>query len=282
MGKILLLFEGAAYEPEIFESTIPLLAPDSNIADGVVCEYCTHVYKLYSQLKADDGLGLIGLLMEEIDQYPRLRDAVEDGEVTEDIFEAIYLWFDYDGHVPMPLLDDGSRVDGDMALRDMLDFFDNASENGKLLISYPMVEAIKHLSAEPASKEEIVTSKCKGPHCPNQECEHRLDREECPPMRKYYKCLVNNLFPHRTKIENISGHEWASIFKCHLKVAELLCGDDYDISSQADIFYVQHKDYISRSCPQVAVLGSFPFLYLDFLGETLLRQQLIHLANGGE
>lgn len=279
MSKVLLLFEGAACEPNIFEATIPLIAPDSNFADGIVCEYCTHVYKLYSELKADDGLDLIGLLMEDIDKYPRLRDAVEDSVVPEDMFEAIYLLFDYDGHVNMPLLDDGSRIDGDLALQNMLDFFDNASENGKLLISYPMVEAIKHLSAEPASKENVVTSKCKGPHCPNLECEHRFDRDACPPMRKYYKSLVNNLFPHRIIIDNIPRQEWASIFKCHLKVAELLCGCNNDISSQSDIFNVQLNDYISLPCPQVAVLSSFPFLFLDFLGEASLRKRLIKLEN---
>ena len=282
MSKILFLFEGAKYEPDVFETTIRLIAPELNFASGgkgIVCEYCTHIYTLYSKLKDDDGLDLIGLLMEEIDKFPRLRDAVKDSDVTEDTFEAIYLLFDYDGHVNMPLLDDGSRVDGDVALQEMLEFFDNASENGKLLVSYPMVEAIKHLSEEPSGRDEIVTSKCKGPHCPNMECEKRAT---CPSMKVYYKGLVNNLHPHRNKTENITAREWVSIFKCHLKVADLLCGDNYDIASQSDIFGAQLNDYISLPCPQVAVLSSFPFLFIDFLGEESLRQRFTQLEICGE
>ena len=282
MSKVLFLFEGAEYEPDLFETTIRLIALNSNFVndgDGIVCVYGTHIYKLYSKLKTDDGLDLVGLLNENIDQYPNLRETLEDSEVTEDTFEAIYLLFDYDGHVNMPRVGDGSHIDGDTALMEMLDFFSDASENGKLLISYPMVEAIKHLSDEPTTIEDIITSRCKGPHCPNIECEQRADRDKCQPIRMYYKTLVNNQHPHRRKTENIHPHEWGCIFKCHLKVAELMCGDSRSIVSQSDIFTVQLSDFISMSCPQVAVLSSFPFLFLDFIGETALRERIDNLIN---
>lgn len=280
MSKILFLFEGRRFEPEVFKATIPLITPDSNFVNndkGIVCEYCTHIYTLYSRLKADDGLDLVGLLMEQPDKFPRLCEAVEESGSPEETFESIYLLFDYDGHINMPRKEDGTHVDGDTALQNMLAFFNNASENGKLLISYPMVEAIKHLSEEPTTKETIVTSKCKGPNCPNMECENRFDRYSCPPIREHYKGLVNKLYPRRGKIENISPQEWGHIFICHLRVAELLCSTTGNITSQTNIFNVQLRDFISMQCPQVAVLSSFPFLFLDFLGETSLRERLNNL-----
>ncbi len=282
MSKILFLFEGDAYEPEIFTATVPVMAPRSNFSrsgDGVVCEYGTHIYSLYSKLKADDGLDLVELLLsDKLEKYPRLREAVGDNEYPQEVFEAIYLLFDYDGHVNMPRNDDGSHLDGDTALREMLDFFDDATENGKLLISYPMVEAIKHLSEPPAAKADIVTAKCKGPHCPNLECESRGDRNACPPVRKYYKSLVNNLHPSRSRTETIAPREWSRIFTCHIKVAQLMCSSASEIASQQDIFDVQLRDYISLSCPQVAVLSSFPFLYVDLIGEAALDARLGDLA----
>lgn len=283
MSKVLFLFEGDEYESDIFEATIPLIAPDSNFVnngEGIVCEYCTHIYTLYSKLMADDGLDLVGLLMEHPEKYPRLTEAIGESEYPQDQFEAIYLLFDYDGHVNMPRKDDGTHVDGDEALTEMLNFFDDATENGKLLISYPMAEAIKHLSEEPSTKEEIVTAKCKGPHCPNMECEHRHDRTACPPMRKYYKGLVSEMHPERGNTEGIEPKEWGKIFRCHLRVAELMCDGRGDISSQTGIFDAQMSDYIPMACPQVAVLSSFPFLCLDFLGETSLRKRVNDLSEG--
>ncbi|MDE6065838.1 MAG: hypothetical protein K2G27_03350 [Duncaniella sp.] len=280
MSKVLFLFEGDKLEPGLFEATLPLIASDSNFVrdgNGIVCIYGTHIYTLYSKLKADDGLDLVGELIRNIDSYPQLREVLRDGEIPEEAFEATYLIFDYDGHVNMPRSADGSYIDGDMALMEMLDFFDDASDNGKLLISYPMGEAIKHLSDEPTSVEDIITSKCKGPHCPNMECEHRSDKSTCPPI-KVYKSIVNNLHPRRNRTENITPQEWGQIFKCHLKVAELMCdGTDHDISSQSGIFNIQLRDFISKSCPQVAVLSSFPFLYLDFIGKTALLERIDNL-----
>ena len=47
----------------------------------------------------------------------------------------IYLFFDYDGHATLADDDDMAR---------MLAHFDNETENGKLYVSYPMAEALKH------------------------------------------------------------------------------------------------------------------------------------------
>ena len=278
MSKILFLFEGSDTEPGIFEATVPVMLPDSNFVrsgKGVVCVYGTHIYTLYSRLKSDPGLDLVGLLMEHPDKYPALRDALADTEVSAEAFEAIYLLFDYDGHVNMPRTADGSHLEGDAALKEMFDFFDDASENGKLLISYPMVEAIKHLSAEPSTHHDIVTAKCKGPHCPNSECPDRHDRSKCPKVREYYKGLVNNLHPHRCRTADIKAAEWAGIFMCHLKVGQLICGLTDSLPSQQSIFNSQIRNFISRRCPQVAVLSGFPYLYADYLG---FRQLLTRLT----
>lgn len=57
--------------------------------------------------------------------------------------KEIYLFFDFDGHTNNLPLD----VDMEMALWQMIDVFDNETENGKLYISYPMVEALRDVPA---------------------------------------------------------------------------------------------------------------------------------------
>ena len=59
-------------------------------------------------------------------------------------FSEVYLFFDYDGHhnnIP-------KKLSGKDALEEMLETFNNETELGKLYVSYPMVEAIKEISAD--------------------------------------------------------------------------------------------------------------------------------------
>lgn len=58
--------------------------------------------------------------------------------LSRDDFSEVYLFFDYDGHQNNL----GESDDSD-ALEQMLISFDNETENGKLYISYPMVEALR-------------------------------------------------------------------------------------------------------------------------------------------
>lgn len=281
MSKILFLFEGKEYEPDIFKMSAPVIAPGSNFtkdSNGIICEFGTNIYKLYAKLKSDAGFDLIGLLLENPEKYPKLVEVVKDSPEPKEEFEAVYLIFDYDGHVPMPVQEDGTHLDGDETLKEMLAFFNEATGNGKLFISYPMCEAIKHLSAPPESREDIITAKCKGKHCPNDGCKGKEDRDTCPPVRQYYKGLVNRLSPRWRQTARITPGEWGAIFRHHLRVAEMLCLPDASITSQEDIFNIQLRDYISRGCPQVAVLSSFPFMIIDLIGEKRVRARLDALS----
>lgn len=100
-----------------------------------------NIYMLYSRL-AEEGfdLDLVEVLRESV---PAARKALQ-GVSRRDVAE-IYLFFDYDPHqdnVPS----DGSPADG--IVESMLEAFDNETENGKLYISYPMVEALYDYRAD--------------------------------------------------------------------------------------------------------------------------------------
>ncbi|WP_204558200.1 hypothetical protein [Collinsella intestinalis] len=88
---------------------------------------------LYSRLAADEfDTDVIEVLRESV---PAARRALEG--IARDDVEQIYLFFDYDPHQ-----NNVAEDDSDSLLETMISVFDNEHENGKLYISYPMVEAL--------------------------------------------------------------------------------------------------------------------------------------------
>ncbi len=95
-----------------------------------------NIYMLYNILKADDF---------ESDIIEVLRDNVEiaasvlNGITRQDVDE-VFLFFDYDAH--QNNLNKSYNINAEDALCELINFFDNETEYGKLYISYPMVEAL--------------------------------------------------------------------------------------------------------------------------------------------
>ena len=93
-----------------------------------------NIYMLYEAMEKDNfETDLIELLREEVGEA---REALEG--VSRQNIDEVYLFFDFDIH--QDNLPDGE--DPMVVLEKMIRFFDNETENGKLYVSYPMVEAI--------------------------------------------------------------------------------------------------------------------------------------------
>lgn len=107
-----------------FETKIITLPADQNI------------YMLYNILKSDDF---------ETDIVEVLRDSVETAsdklqDISRDDIDEVFLFFDFDAHQNNLNLNFGKS--NEEVLLEMISEFDNETENGKLYISYPMVEAL--------------------------------------------------------------------------------------------------------------------------------------------
>ena len=93
-----------------------------------------NIYMLYNRLKEDDfETDLIEILREENKQAEEALTGIDRQDIDE-----VYLMFDYDIH-QRNLSEDEDPND---VLEKMLQFYNNETENGKLYISYPMVEAL--------------------------------------------------------------------------------------------------------------------------------------------
>ena len=140
----------------------------------------------------------------------------------------------------------------------MLAHFNNETENGKLYISYPMVEALNHIPKSGCFNDVVVNAKCTA-----QASFH------------HYKQLVASCatYPH---IKKLQKEHWDYIVTVNLKKSNLLINElaifptQEQIGSlnQAAIFAKQLEKYIPQQL--ITVLSAFPFFIIEYFGENAL------------
>lgn len=127
------IVEGEVREPQIIANISKVFFTHGNVRI-ITLPAGENIYMLWKKLEADDfDTDIIEVLRESSDD---IRDQLKD--LSRDDFSEVYLFFDYDTHQTNLGKDD----DKDVVAR-MLESFDNETENGKLYISYPMVEALR-------------------------------------------------------------------------------------------------------------------------------------------
>ncbi len=96
-----------------------------------------NIYMLYQQLLQDDFQTDIVEILRDTDESAKKKlDGIERQEIDE-----VYLFFDYDIHQNNLPKKSNTNVSEEVLIS-MLNIFDNETENGKLYLSYPMVEAL--------------------------------------------------------------------------------------------------------------------------------------------
>ena len=123
--------------------------------------------------------------------------------------------------------------------------FDNETEKGKLYISYPMVEALKHIEKDAPFMQLYTHS------------------------YKEYKAYVNkNCLNEYKHFNRYTKSIWQCLVDIHGKKANYLVNQrdvfPESIFTQLVIFHAQ-KQYLSRSA-QMGVLSAFPLFLLDYFG----------------
>ena len=227
---ILFLFEGEKTEEIIF-SSIRENTSYLNLESIIVSVYCTHIYQLYQKIKQDQYLDLFQLVKE----MPKNQDHLS--QISRDEVSQIYLFFDYDGHARNPSDDD---------LNTILKHFNNETESGKLYISYPMVEALRHIKSEVNFKDTTAISE-KG--------YKKISRENCDEEYLSFKKL--------------NQEQWNILVTLHCKKLNYLITNNFELPqqyiSQLEIFNNQLSKHIQPN-NTVSVLSAFPVFLIDFYG----------------
>lgn len=237
---ILFVFEGERTEVELSDSLFPHFLADSENTI-VRTAYRNHIYSLYRDMVSDDYIDIVELLKEDNES---LR------EYSRDSFSQVFLFFDYDGHVPDP------GNDRDNQIKQLIDFFSQETEQGKLFVSYPMVEAINCISNLDDAHELM---------------ERTVKIEHFKPFKKFVKQMSDK----RVKLySDISRAEWNALIRLHCYKANFIVRAEVDFPntddvSQDDIFESQFKKYI-EPLGEASVLSGFPLMLLEYYGREWL------------
>ena len=157
------------------------------------------------------------------------------------------MFFDYDGHATNA---------SDEKIKKMLEFFNEETEKGKLYISYPMVEAFKHIEDFDAFEELKVP------------CKKNID----------YKRIVRQKGLKSLKhIINYEIDNWSELINAHLKKMNKIVHNSYifpnDIIEQIIIFDNQLTKYIDLD-KTVGVLSAFPVFLHDYYGNEEIKKRI--------
>ncbi len=232
MSNILFVFEGERTEQSIVDNLAKYFINESG-NDFITCAYCAEIYQLYREIAQDEYLDTFALLKEK-----KANKKILNFYERKD-FAEIYMFFDYDGH---------SSMADDSKIKKLLHFFDEETDKGKLYLSYPMVESLKHI----VSFENFVISKVKAKE--NIRYKEKVNQEslkEFIQIKKYTKAI------------------WGQIIKIHVKKANFIISNAYAFPtrtiSQSVLFQKQFEKYINKDST-IAVLNAFPMFILDYYG----------------
>jgi hypothetical protein len=238
-NKILFIFEGEKSEDQIVSNLEKVFFIGNTT---IKCVYGGEIYQLYKSIKEDEDLDTFTLI--------KGRNAKNEAILADfkrKDFAEIYLFFDYDGH---------SSLANDNKLQSLLEFFNEETEKGKLYLSYPMVEALKHICDYETFNELKV------------ECKNNIN----------YKNIV-----HSSAINELQNYKkynfdtWKKIIEAHLKKANFVVNETFTLPNklipQFVLFSNQLEKYVSRT-ETIAVLSAFPLFLHDYYGNTEMIQRL--------
>jgi hypothetical protein len=247
------IVEGEAREPLIIDNIFKVFFAHGNFKI-ITLPAGQNIYMLWKKLKEDDfDTDIIEVLREE---HKELEAQLAG--LSRDDFSEVYLFFDYDGHQNNLGEDDDSDV-----INQMLISFDNETENGKLYISYPMVEALR----------DFVTGVCG-------------DKDNCivhVPELGNYKMLsaARAVYPQFKAYDFKIWEEVADVFamrlSCLMNQANTVTYEQYrETISPYEILKLEEQE-IKKN--RVFILSAFPEFLLDYFGAKLWRRCVKHSMN---
>lgn len=239
MDKILFICEGAKTE----KGFCNLIIDKYFIQEQKVKEFVafgTNIYGLYDEMSKDSGLDIIELIKEKAKQK---KDMYNYSKLSAGGFSEVYLIFDFDFQAPQY---------NPQKIEDMIDFFDNETEHGKLYINYPMIESFKHFKEIPDKDFN----------------NYKVNKDEC----LKYKEEIGNIsaIPH---FSDINEDVLKIIINQNLNKYSIVSGNkmnnykDYIVAfSQKKLLNYQLKNLKKEQ--KVFVLNTGLFWGIDYFGES--------------
>ena len=267
---ILFVFEGKDDEPRIYK-TLKHLFFNKNAEEIIIC-YCNNIYSLYKKMKEYDVLGgaadIVSVLKEEAAKHPENPYGLSNIRYSYQVSET-YLFFDYD----IKRQDKSNRLtvkEQNEQIAELLEYFCNETDKGKLYINYPMVESFRYF------KKPLPDYDYKDYTAPlfiGRKFKQMAGRDS------YYKnfdrlCFALNKhgelkLPDETKQKEIQEN-WEHIKKLNVMKANLVSKGSFsmpeskDDISQSNILAGQLLNYVNNN-NEIAILNSFALFLYEYL-----------------
>lgn len=244
METILVVAEGVKAESKIIDN-IKKVFLDNKVIIKIL--YGTSIYGFYKKKKSyGDDFETVEVLREMSDKNRNDLKNIKRHHIS-----SIFLFFDQDSHTTNYSKD---------KLEEMLNFFDDEYEQGKLFISYPMVESIRDISN---LDEKYTEDMC------------IWDINKNKKYKEYASKTIKNI-SHMSVYENYDINIWRIISRYNWIKANLLinnifslpCYDELINFSQKMIFI---KEYILMENGKVITLNAFPFFLVYYFNKQFIE-----------
>lgn len=247
------IVEGEVREPQIIDNISRVFFLHENYK-VITLPAGENIYMLWKQMKEDDfDTDIIEILRESNDGIKK-----QLAGLSRDDFSEVYLFFDYDAH--QTNLENAIRED---VVYQMLESFDNETENGKLYISYPMVEALRDYEPEKCGNGE--------------EC-----FVEIKDLGNYKNISAARAYNPRFKEYDITI--WKNIIdifamrvSCLYGMTDVMKYEQYSNEvTPSEIYAMEEKETEKQ---RVFILSAFPEFLVDYFGVKLWKTSVKHTRN---
>ncbi|MGY0393837.1 hypothetical protein [Fusobacterium sp.] len=249
MEVILFVVEGAKEEPKIIDSLKNIFLNDKVI---IKILYGTSIYHLYSKIREDEDIEILEILREMSTENRKILKNLKRSQIS-----SIFLFFDQDSH---------NSNASETKLETLINFFDNEYENGKLYISYPMVEALRDIEHLDENNDISL-------------CEWNIDEN-----RVYKKYVADRLI--RCKLTRLSIYKdyndktWNCINKYNWRKGNFLIRGEsilpsYEILStfSQDVIFKKQLDKIKQN-KNIITLSGFSFFVAFYFKKEKIEEMI--------
>lgn len=260
--RIVFIYEGVHAEEEIFCSLTQVYLSAFYEVETFHLPADGNIYMLWKRLVDDEFDTNVIDILKEMSKDARQR--IEEQALKASDFAEIYLFFDYDGHAAA-FSEDTVHEANELCkrlgmpevknkwdiLERMLLVFQNETEEGKLYISYPMIESIKEIDRKTAEYKRLYIPLEKAP-----DYKHRF----------YERADYGKYALFTKEMWNIACH--ASVKQANLIVRKkIACTYREFIAelTQHEIYKAQKLYYINGQEERLlAVLNSVPLFLIEY------------------
>lgn len=240
--NILLIVEGEVDETGFIDVAKTICFNDTIVMYFV---YGTSIYELYEELRDDEYIDIKNLLKVKAKGDPDKVCTLSNK------FSDIYLIFDLDPHYHKYSPD---------SIMEMLQYFKDSMNQGRLYINYPMMQSYKHFSKFPSAKYKDLDVYV----CDCSRYKDTVDKESCiKDLKRYNFELISQIVKH-------------NVFKCNYILSQRYETVDYNDYRNFDFSKILALQLLKiKNSEKLYVLNTSVFMIIDYLNRDSMFKSIM-------